>query len=236
MVKLALLRLRTLRVLAHSVLLFAAMAYSYSGKDLIGQRLALHHSPISRPFQEERDVHFATSQRPLPGLEAAQPLPTSGCQLFWCQQSLRPCTEPVQQPDARRLLVARFSPLDSAPVAVPQQRLHPVVQQSDPDQLGRYLAMLRKLNGGRRYGVEQWIQTFGRLSDEHPYGCSVLNGMVNIWPEYPHRRAFESYQTLFVGWFLKPEPFSKKQAQLPPTEDDAYMRFLPQLAAFRCLC
>ena len=77
MVKLALLRLRTLRVLAHSVLLFAAMAYSYSGKDLIGQRLALHHSPISRPFQEERDVHFATSQRPLPGLEAAQPLPTA---------------------------------------------------------------------------------------------------------------------------------------------------------------
>ena len=95
MVELALLRLRILSVLAPPPLLFAAMSYSYSGKELTGQRLALHPSPISTPFQEEKEMHFATAQRPPPGLEALQPLPTSGCQLFWCQESLRPSTEPV---------------------------------------------------------------------------------------------------------------------------------------------
>ena len=175
---------------------------------------------------------FAPAKPP----DADQSLSTVGCQLFRPQEYLRPYTEPVQSPDAGAGLVACLSPPDAAPVPVAQQRLHPVVQQPDPDQLRRYEAMLKKLNAGHRYGVDRWIQTFGSFSEEHPYGASVLRGMVNIWPEYPHRHILERYQTLFVGWFLCPVPFSKKQAQLPPTEDDAYMRFLPQLTAFRCLC
>ena len=93
-------------------------------------------------LQEEQQVHFAAAQQPPPGVEADQPLSTSGCQLFWCQDSFRPSTEPVQQPHAR--LVTRLSP-DSAHVAVPQQWPHPLVQLPDPDQLRRYVAMLKKL-------------------------------------------------------------------------------------------
>ena len=119
-------------------------------------------------------MNFATSQRPPPGLEAVQPLPTSGCQLFWCQESLRPSTEPVQQPFARRLLVARFSPLNSEAVAVPQQRTHPVVQQPDPDQLRRYSAMLRELNAGRRYGVLAVCQMSTLMAVQCPMAWSTF--------------------------------------------------------------
>ena len=59
MVKLALLRLRILSVLAPLPLLFAAMSYSYSGNDLTGQRLALHH------LQDEKKV--------IPNIEGSDP-------------------------------------------------------------------------------------------------------------------------------------------------------------------
>ena len=139
------------------------------------------------------------------------------------QESLLPDTEPVQPPDAR--LGTRLSP---------QQWPHPPVQKYYQSQLKRYLAMLQQLNAGHSYGVEKWTKTIGPLSDTHHFGDSVFNGMVNIWPAYLHRLKLESYQTLFVGWFRCPEPFSKQRAQRPPTEDDAHMRFLPQLTVFRC--
>ncbi len=128
------------------------MSYSYSGNDLADPRLALRPSPISMPLQKETEVTFAAAPRPPPGLKADQPLSTSGRQLFCCQDSLRPSTEPVQQPAAQ--LVTRLSP-DPADVAVPEQLPHPLEQQPDPDQLTRFKEMRKKLRSGHSYEVDQ---------------------------------------------------------------------------------
>ena len=96
---------------------------------------------------------------------------------------------------------------------------------SAEDQQRRFLEMIRVLNAGSYFGgVQKWVATFGHLSDSHPFGDQVFQGMAQIWPTYVHRHKVEYYNTVFVGWFLAPRPFAKAQAAKPASTDNQFWR------------
>ena len=105
-----------------------------------------------------------------------------------------------------------------------RQRLaDPLVDEQKQQQ--RFLEMIRILNGGSYFGgAQKWVKTFGQLTDEHPFGDQVFRGMATIWKDYTYRYQVEQYVTVFVGWFLVPRPFSKKQAAKAAEEDDQFLQ------------
>ena len=85
------------------------------------------------------------------------------------------------------------------------------------EQLSRFQGVLRRLNAGHGMGVVQYVQTFGRLGSlNEGFGDAVFAGMIRIWQTYPFQYRMGHLQSLRVGWFLLPEPFSRAAALMEP--------------------
>ena len=89
-----------------------------------------------------------------------------------------------------------------------------------------YADLVRRLNAGHSYGVEQYIETFGLINStqraNHPYGDGwgkdVWSGMGVLQQRYLHMHRMVGRRV--HGWFLLPRPFSQAQAGLPASEDE----------------
>jgi hypothetical protein len=89
-----------------------------------------------------------------------------------------------------------------------------------------YADLVRRLNAGHSYGVEQYIERFGLINSTQranlPYGDGwgkdVWSGMGVLQQRYVHMHKMGG--RLVHGWFLLPRPFSQAQAGLPASEDE----------------
>ena len=89
-----------------------------------------------------------------------------------------------------------------------------------------YADLVRRLNAGHSYGVEQYIERFGLINSTQranlPYGDGwgkdVWSGMGVLQQRYVHMHKMGG--RLVHGWFLLPRPFSQAQAGLPAYEDE----------------
>ena len=101
-----------------------------------------------------------------------------------------------------------------------------------------YADLVRRLNAGHSYGVEQYIERFGLINStqraNHPYGDGwgkdVWSGMGVLQQRYVHMHRMGG--RLVHGWFLLPRPFSQAQAGLPAcTDEPGSGKYYPALFA-----
>ena len=85
-----------------------------------------------------------------------------------------------------------------------------------------YHALRQKLNSGYYLGVAGYLQMFGTIdpSTNEGWGSNIWTGIRNLLNQYSHQR---SLQGKCIGWFVLPEPYSRKGAQMPRQYDRRQM-------------
>ena len=94
-------------------------------------------------------------------------------------------------------------------------------------QMAHYQNIVGVLNTGHGMGVAGYVETFGAMSWDEPFGSRVHAGMLDLYINYPHRYKLADISMLSCGWVLMPANFSRASAEMPVQRGDH--RFFPSI-------